>query len=86
MDILSLPGGVLAHSTHLKGMGTFDPIKGEQARIGVTLATGISAERVLLIIKLSRFRLPLDPQNGGPVRMKGIPLVPKAGEILYRLI
>ncbi|MHC5833365.1 MAG: lactate racemase domain-containing protein, partial [Nostoc sp.] len=39
------PGGVLAHSTHLKGMGTFDPIQGEQARIRVTLATGISAER-----------------------------------------
>ena len=37
------PWGVLAHSTHLRGIGTFE--NGiEHPRIQVTLATGISAE------------------------------------------
>ncbi len=40
------PGGVLAHSTHLKGMGTYDATHGiETPRITVTLATGIPPER-----------------------------------------
>ncbi|CAN5755089.1 hypothetical protein BH18ACI5_BH18ACI5_04150 [soil metagenome] len=42
----SCPGGVLAHSTHLKGLGTYDAGTGiETPRIQVTLATGIPAER-----------------------------------------
>src|SRR5512140_820076 len=41
-----VPGGVLAHSTHLRGLGTFDPVTGvERDRIQVTLATGIPRER-----------------------------------------
>ena len=40
------PGGILAHSTHLKGLGTFDAASGvETPRIKVTLATGIPRER-----------------------------------------
>ena len=40
------PGGILAHSTHVKGLGTFDASHGrETPRIRVTLATGIPAER-----------------------------------------
>src|SRR5262249_24978175 len=40
------PGGVLAHSTHLRGIGTYDAASGiERPRIEVTLATGISEER-----------------------------------------
>ncbi len=40
------PGGVLAHSTHLKGLGQYDPQTGvETPRIRVTLATGIPEER-----------------------------------------
>src|SRR5512143_3078507 len=39
------PGGVLAHSTHVKGLGTYDAATGvEVPRVAVTLATGISAE------------------------------------------
>ena len=39
-------GGVLAHSTHVKGCGTFDAATGiESPRIQVTLATGITPER-----------------------------------------
>ena len=35
------PGGILAHSTHVKGLGHFDADRGESARVQVTLATGI---------------------------------------------
>ena len=37
------PWGDLAHSTHLRGQGTWDPENGEQNRVTVTLATGIPA-------------------------------------------
>ena len=41
------PGGILAHSTHVKGLGTFDASSGRRdaSRIRVTLATGIPRER-----------------------------------------
>ncbi len=40
------PGGILAHSTHVKGKGVYDAATGvETPRIQVTLATGISEER-----------------------------------------
>ena len=40
------PWGVLAHSTHLRGIGTYDAETGiERPRIQVTLATGIPRER-----------------------------------------
>ena len=40
-------GGVLAHSTHVKGCGTFDAATGvETPRIQVTLATGITRRTV----------------------------------------
>ena len=40
------PGGVLAHSTHLKGLGSYDAkLAMETPRIKVTLATGIPEER-----------------------------------------
>jgi lactate racemase len=80
------PGGVLAHSTHLRGMGQFDPATGiEMARIRVTLATGITAEHCKQI-NLGY----LDPAN---VDMSewlgredvGILVVPRAGEMLYRV-
>ncbi|WP_414518255.1 lactate racemase domain-containing protein [Nostoc sp. PCC 9305] len=79
------PAGVLAHSTHLKGMGTFDPIKGEQARIRVTLATGISAERCAAHNLNYRDPATIQPTEWANREDEGILLVPKAGEILYRL-
>ncbi len=81
------PGGVLAHSTHLRGLGTYDPVTGfESPRIQVTLATAIPEERC------RRVNLGyLDPANIDPADWKGredegILMVPKAGETLYRLI
>ncbi|MDZ8051351.1 MAG: lactate racemase domain-containing protein [Aulosira sp. ZfuVER01] len=79
------PAGVLAHSTHLKGMGTFDPIKGEQARIRVTLATGISPERCAAHNLNYRNPATIQPVEWANREDEGILLVPKAGEILYRL-
>jgi nickel-dependent lactate racemase len=38
--------GVLAHSTHLRGAGTYDPVDGERCRLRVTLATSIPADVV----------------------------------------
>jgi nickel-dependent lactate racemase len=78
------PGGILAHSTHVKGLGTFDSASGtEKARIRVTLATGIPRERC------DRINLGyLDPNTLDP---SGIPsddrtlVVPRAGEMLYRV-
>jgi lactate racemase len=76
------PWGVLAHSTHLRGIGSYqDGI--ELPRIQVTLATGISAERTRRV-NLSY----LDPaaiQLEEWQDRQDILFVPKAGEILYRL-
>lgn len=80
------PGGVLAHSTHLHGMGQYDLATGiEIPRIRVTLATGIPAERCHRI----NLRY-LDPAKVNRDEWKdreaeGILLVPRAGELLYRL-
>jgi lactate racemase len=80
------PGGVLAHSTHLKGLGTYDASTGvENARIKVTLATRIPRERC------ERLNLGyLDPDSINFEEWKGreaegIVMIPKAGEMLYRL-
>src|SRR6202022_3930372 len=46
----AVPGMIKAHSTHVKGAGTYDPTsRQEQPRIQVTLATGIPKERCELI-------------------------------------
>ena len=42
-----VPWGVLAHSTHLRGGGTYDEVHGERCRVDVTLVTGIPRETVL---------------------------------------
>jgi nickel-dependent lactate racemase len=80
------PWGVIAHSTHLRGIGSYDAETGiETPRIKVTLATRIPKERC------ERVNLGyLDPDTVNPDEWKGredegILLVPKAGEMLYRL-
>ena len=80
------PGGVLAHSTHCKGLGTYDLATGiETPRITVTLATGIPPERC------RRINLGYcDPATIRPSEWQGreaesVLLVPRAGEMLYRL-
>jgi nickel-dependent lactate racemase len=80
------PGGVLAHSTHVKGLGKYDASTGKETpRIQVTLATGISRERC------QRINLQyLDPETVHPEEWKGredegILLASRAGETLYRV-
>jgi nickel-dependent lactate racemase len=75
--------GVLAHSTHLRGAGTWDPVDGEQDRVTVTLATGIP-EHVVRAANLDY----LDPASVDPAVFAADPgtlVVPQAGEILFRL-
>jgi nickel-dependent lactate racemase len=79
-----VPGGILAHSSHVKGLGTYDPATGvETPRIRVTLATGIPRDRCLRV-NLGY----LDPATVDPEAWKRDPdtlVVPRAGEMLYRI-
>jgi nickel-dependent lactate racemase len=80
------PGGILAHSTHVKGLGTYDAATGiETPRITVTLATGIPADvcrRINLgYLDPSSVDLADWPEQVEHGRLK----VPRAGELLYRL-
>ena len=80
------PWGVIAHSTHLRGIGSFDEMNGiESPRIKVTLATGIPEDRCRKV-NLGY----IDPQtinfdDWSNREAEGILLVPKAGEMLYRI-
>jgi nickel-dependent lactate racemase len=80
------PGGVLAHSTHVKGLGQYDAQTGiETPRIHVTLATGIPKERCQRINLgyMDPETVDLDEWNGR--EDEGVLVVPRAGEVLYRL-
>jgi len=77
------PRGQLAHSTHLFGAGTYDPVHGERQRVRVTLATGIPEA----VVKRANLAY-LDPASIDPDDWQTDPLalvVPDAGEVLYRL-
>ena len=80
-----VPGGILAHSTHVKGQGTFDVTTGsETPRIEVTLATAIPEERCRRVnLGYADYRR-IDPQAWAGREAEGILLVPHAGEMLYR--
>jgi len=76
------PWGVLAHSTHVRGIGTYDGGV-ERPRIRVTLATGIP-ESLCRRVNLG-YR---DPASIDPADWQGRTdrlYVPRAGEMLYRL-
>jgi nickel-dependent lactate racemase len=77
------PWGDLAHSTHLRGQGTWDPEHGERNRVTVTLATGIP-EAVVRSVNLNY----LDPATVDVSAYQADPdtfVEPHAGEVLYRL-
>ena len=80
------PWGVLAHSTHVRGGGTYDAETGiERPRIQVTLATGIPRERCERINLGYLDPAAIDPEEWANREDEGILLVRKAGEMLYRL-
>jgi nickel-dependent lactate racemase len=79
-----VPRGVIAHSTHVKGIGTY--IDGvEKPRVNVVLATSISKERCK--------KVNLDYLNPNDINIadyenredEGILVVQHAGEVLHRL-
>ncbi len=80
-----VPGAILAHSTHVKGAGTYDAATGvETPRITVTLATAIPEERCRLVnLGYADFRS-IDPGDWEGRESEGVLLVPNAGEVLYR--
>jgi len=77
------PWGVLAHSTHLRGTGTYKDGR-EQPRVQVTLATGIPRERCERLGLGYRDPSSIDPKEWANREDEGILLVPRAGETLYR--
>jgi len=79
-----IPRGILAHSTHVRGGGTFeDGI--EKPRFQVTLASGIPPEVCERINLGYRDPASINPADFADRESEGILLVPKAGEMLYRL-
>ncbi len=78
------PWGVLAHSTHVRGLGTFEGGT-ENCRARVTLATAIP-ERVCKQINLG-YRDPksVRKEDFADREDEGVLLVPKAGEMLFHL-
>jgi len=79
-----IPRGVLAHSTHVRGVGAM--VDGaERPRISVLLATGIP-EDVCRKVNLG-YRDPraITMDEWKDRETEGVLFVPKAGEILYRL-
>ncbi|MFN2167184.1 MAG: lactate racemase domain-containing protein [Anaerolineae bacterium] len=80
------PWGVLAHSTHLRGIGSYDAETGvERPRIQVTLATGIPRERCEAVNLGYMDPATVDLDAWRDREDEGILLVPKAGEMLYRV-
>lgn len=78
------PWGVLAHSTHVHGIGTYEDGV-ETPRVRVTLATQIP-ESVCREINLGfRDYREIDPASFAEREDEGILLVPKAGERLFHL-
>ncbi len=80
-----VPGGILAHSTHVKGQGSYDPATGiETPRIQVTLATSIPEERCRRVnLGYVDYRT-INPEEWAGREAEGLLLVPHAGELLFR--
>ncbi len=78
------PWGILAHSSHVRGIGTFENGR-EQCRVQVTLATGIP-ESVCRKINLG-YRDPrsIRVEDYQGREEEGVLHVPKAGEMLFHL-
>lgn len=75
--------GVLAHSTHLRGAGSYDEVNGERCRVDVTLCTAVPEDRVRKanLGYLSPQEFDLAAYEADPDTM----VVPNAGETLFRL-
>jgi nickel-dependent lactate racemase len=79
-----VPGGIKAHSTHVKGIGTYKNEK-EKPRINVVLATGIPEKRCKKINLGYKNHKLINISDWKNKEDEGILLVRDAGETLYRL-
>lgn len=80
----NIPWGVLAHSTHVRGIGTFE--NGiEKCRADVTLATQISEKKCGQINLGYRDPGGIRTEDFANREGEGVLLVPKAGEMLFQL-
>ncbi|MCX5648946.1 MAG: lactate racemase domain-containing protein [Planctomycetota bacterium] len=79
-----VPGGIMAHSTHVRGLGTYCNAV-EKPRIHVILATGIPEERCRRINLgyMDPATVPIDEWRNR--EDEGILVVDHAGEVLHRL-
>lgn len=79
-----IPWGVLAHSTHVKGNGSY--ANGvEKPRVTVTLATGISEEDTRAVNLNYRNPKSIDPGTFAGREADGVLYIPKAGEYLFKV-
>lgn len=79
-----VPGVVMAHSTHVKGAGTYEHGV-ERPRVEVVLATGVPRERCERVNLGYRDPATIHPEELMGREDEGILVVPRAGEMLYRL-
>ena len=79
-----MPWGILAHSTHVRGIGTYENGV-ESCRVRVTLATRISPEICRKINMGYRDPETIDPHDYANRESEGVLMVPKAGEMLFHL-
>lgn len=78
------PWGTIAHSTHVRGIGTYENGV-EKCRAKVTLATGISRATCERINLGYRDPATINPADYANREDEGVLLVPKAGEMLFQL-
>jgi nickel-dependent lactate racemase len=78
------PWGVLAHSTHVRGIGTFENGV-ERCRVQVTLATAIPEATCRRINLGYRDPKSIRTEEFANREDEGVLLVPKAGEMLFQL-
>jgi len=80
----AFPWGVLAHSTHVKGIGQYEH-GSERPRVNVVLATRIPEQRCRKINLGYMDPDTIDPKDYMNREQEGVLVIPKAGETLYRL-
>jgi hypothetical protein len=79
-----VPRGVIAHSTHVRGIGTVENGV-EKARISVVLATGIPEETCKRISLGYMDPRSIDLASYKGKEAQGVLFVEHAGEVLHRL-
>jgi nickel-dependent lactate racemase len=79
-----VPGGIIAHSTHVRGIGTYEDGV-EKCRVDVTLATSIPEAESRAINLGYRDYKSIDADEWRDREDEGILVVDHAGEVLYQL-